>query len=113
MKNQNLTHPFESIDFELTDVTVWNERKGRIIFWTHDEVEAGNIPIKDILDFIEREQLNLEIHTINNSHDGNPCDDEDHIYEVDPIIYLENNFVPTIEAYYKDAVSKDILTHAA
>lgn len=99
------TLPIEQIDLELTDVTSWSERSGKVIFWSIDEVESGSVPIKDVLDFIEREQLNIDHVIINKSYDGNPCDDEESFPEIDAIIYLENNFIPTVEAYYRNTVA--------
>ena len=93
-----LTQPFESIDFELTDVTSWSERSGNIVFWTNNEVEADTVPIKDVLDFIEREKLNVEYTTTNSSYNGDPTEDLDHEYTHDPIKYLENNFEETVQA---------------
>jgi hypothetical protein len=87
-------------DFEMSDYADVDVKAGIIKVFNSEGEELPQVQLNEVFDYIESEQLNIEIHTTNNSHDGNPTHDEDHEYEIHVLEYLKDNFQEVIKAYY-------------
>lgn len=105
------------IDFESTDVTLWDYRKGLVYFWTLEGEEAGECKLSELADYVEKHGMDYTEEVVgNSSYDGNPAFDIEWCGKIGGMEFLQQsdeNFIQAAKAYYNDHLASNERKEAA